>query len=182
MEKVTAFGLLSLVIVYLSRRTIINIHSHGFYRFLSWECIAWLFASNFSFWFINPFGVYQLASWIFLCLSVYLVIAGITQLKWKGNQKPDRAEKNLYGFEKTSTLVESGIYKYIRHPMYSSLIFLSWGIFLKNVTIELFIVAAASTTCLFITALYDEKECVNYFGNSYYNYMKTTRRFIPFLF
>ena len=182
MEKVAVFGLLSLVIVYLSRRTIINIHSHGFYRFLSWEFIAWLFASNFRFWFVNPLGTYQLGSWIFLCFSVYLVTAGITQLKGKGNQKPDRAEKNLYGFEKTSTLVDSGIYKYIRHPMYSSLIFLTWGIFLKNATIELFIAAAASTTCLYITSLYDEKECMNYFGNSYHDYMKTSRRFIPFLF
>ena len=182
METLVVFGILSIIVVYFSLRNLFSFRSHGFYRFLSWECIAWLFASNFRFWFINPFGIYQLASWFFLCLSVYLVMAGITQLKGKGNQKPDRNGKNLYEFEKTSTLVDSGIYKYIRHPMYSSLIFLSWGIFLKNVTIELFIIAVASTACLFITALYDEKECMNYFGNSYHDYMKTTRRFIPFLF
>lgn len=31
----------------------------------------------------------------------------------------------LFAFEKTSTLVYSGIFKYIRHPLYSPLIFLT---------------------------------------------------------
>ena len=45
--------------------------------------------------------------------------------------KPDkkRNTKNLYQFEQTTELVDKGIFKYIRHPLYSSLIFLTWGIF-----------------------------------------------------
>lgn len=34
---------------------------------------------------------------------------------------------------------------------------------------------------LYLTALFDEKECVKYFGNRYREYMKRTKRFIPFI-
>jgi protein-S-isoprenylcysteine O-methyltransferase Ste14 len=33
--------------------------------------------------------------------------------------------------EKTTILVTTGAYRYIRHPLYSSLLFLAWGIFFK---------------------------------------------------
>lgn len=182
MEKFAVFGLLSLVIVYLSRRTIFNIHTHGFYRFLSWECIAWLLASNYGMWFENPFSIHQLVSWVLLCTSAFFVLSGVILLRKKGKPETERDDKNLFDFEKTSTLVQTGIFKYIRHPLYSSLILLTWGIFLKNVKPELFVVAFISTICLYFTARYDEKECIRYFGNTYAEYMKTTRRFIPYLF
>lgn len=181
-EKLIVFGVLSIVVVYFSRRNLFSVRSHGFYRFLSWECIAWLLASNFRVWFVNPFRIFQIGSWLFLFVGLYLVISGAILLKKKGKPNKDRAENNLYNFEKTSSLVKTGIYKYIRHPLYASLIFLTWGIFLKNVKPELFVVAVISNVCLYFTALYDEKECIRYFGDAYTEYMKTTRRFIPFLF
>lgn len=93
-----------------------------------------------------------------------------------------REDKNLYAFEKTVELVDHGIFGYIRHPLYSSLIFLTWGILLKNPSLSLIVVAAFSTAFLYLTAISDEKECVRFFGDKYLNYMKRTKRFIPFLF
>lgn len=182
MEKVAVFGLLSLVIVYLSRRTIFNIHTHGFYRFLSWECIAWLLGNNLKYWFTNPFCTRQIFSWIFLFTGLYLVIAGVVLLKKVGKPTKSRDEKALYAFEKTEKLITSGIFHYIRHPLYSSLIFLTWGILLKNPTFSLICLAALSSVFLYITAIYDEKECVRYFGKRYLSYMSKTKMFIPFLF
>ena len=88
----------------------------------------------------------------------------------------------LLEFEKTTSLVDSGIYRYIRHPMYSSLLFLAWGIFLKHPGAGLFAVVLFTSLSLLETALTDEKECVAYFGNTYKDYMKRTSRFIPFIF
>jgi len=102
-------------------------------------------------------------------------------LKKAGKPVKTRDEETLFEFEKTSKLVDTGIFKYIRHPLYSSLIFLTWGIFLKNPTGELFIVSVLSTVFLYSTALSDEKECIEYFGKQYSKYMKRTKRFIPFL-
>lgn len=181
MERLFAFGVLSLPIFILSWRTLFNVKSHGFYRFFSWECILWLLVSNLRYWFDHPFTIPQLMSWTFLFFSVYLVTTGVIQLN-KGRKSGDRSgEKALYEFEKTSELIETGIYKQIRHPLYSSLLFLTWGIFLKQTTPFLLIVSVISTLFLFLTAIFDEKECLAYFGDKYRQYMKRTKRFIPFV-
>ena len=103
-------------------------------------------------------------------------------MKKIGKPKNIRNEKSLYQFEQTTEIVDKGIFKYIRHPLYSSLIFLTWGIFLKNPTIELLIITFLSTTFLYLTAIFDEKECIDYFGDKYIGYMKRSKRFIPYIF
>ena len=55
-----------------------------FYRFFSWECISWLLASNYQFWFDDAFSIRQIVSWIFLFLGAYLAIAGAILLKKAG--------------------------------------------------------------------------------------------------
>jgi len=181
MDRIFLFVILSVPIVLISRRTLFDFRSHGFYRFFSWECIIWLFVSNYTFWFNDPFSIRQVFSWIFLFWSAYVVIAGVILLKKSGKPIESRNDKMLYKFEKTSELVEHGIYRYIRHPLYSSLLFLTWGIFLKHTTVLLLFVALLSTVCLYFTAIFDEKECTAYFGEKYMAYMKRSKRFIPFI-
>ena len=132
MDTVFIFAILGILIIGVSWRTIFNVRSHGFYRFLSWLCIAWLLANNYRDWFSNPFSIRQIVSWIFLIISGYLVIAGVILLKQRGKQTTRRDEPTLYPFEQTTKLVDKGIFHYIRHPMYSSLLFLTWGIYLKR--------------------------------------------------
>ena len=182
MERVIAFGILSLPIIALSWRTLTKLKSHGFYRFFGWECILWLILTNLKYWFFDPYCIRQLISWIFLVISLYLVIAGIILLKKRGKPNRTRNGKGLYQFEKTSELIDTGIYKYIRHPLYSSLLFLTWGIFLKQIFLSLFVVSLISTACIFVTAIFDEKECLTYFGGKYRIYMNRTKMFIPFIF
>jgi protein-S-isoprenylcysteine O-methyltransferase Ste14 len=86
------------------------------------------------------------------------------------------------GIESTTTLVIVGAYKYIRHPLYSSLLFLAWGVFFKAPSILGGILAAVATAFLVTTARIEESENVQKFGVEYAAYMKTTRMFIPFLF
>jgi len=181
MERIIIFGLLSLPVLYLSWRTLFTVNSHGFFRFFSWECILWLFVSNFKYWFDDPFSIRQVISWLLLFISVYLVATGALLLKREGKPISNRADKELFQFEKTSELIDQGIFGYIRHPLYSSLLFLTWGIFLKNITIPLLFVALCSSVFLYFTALSDEKECIKFFGNQYSEYMKRTKRFIPFV-
>ncbi|HEY5589676.1 MAG TPA: methyltransferase [Paludibacter sp.] len=181
MGKFIIFGVLSLLIIFISWRTLFNTKSHGFYRFFSWECMAWLFAVNYKFWFVDPFSINQIISWILLIYSLYLVIAGLLLMKKIGKPHQIRDEKNLFGFEKTTELIDSGVFKYIRHPLYSSLIFLTWAIYLKNPTDILFIIALLSTVFLYLTSKFDEKECLNYFGDKYRDYMIQTKMFIPFI-
>jgi protein-S-isoprenylcysteine O-methyltransferase Ste14 len=59
---------------------------------------------------------------------------------------------------------------------------LAWGIFFKSITWPSLAVVAVATTFLFATAHADENECIQFFGAQYQEYMKATKRFIPFLF
>ncbi len=181
MEKLFFFGILSLALILISRRSLVHVRSHGFYRFLCWECILWLFISNVTFWFKDPFTYTQIISWLFLFCSGYLVLAGAITLKKKGKAVKERSDESLYPFERTTVLVDQGIYKYIRHPLYASLLFLTWGIYLKHATPWLTLVACISTVCLYLTATLDEKECIEFFGEAYGDYMKRSKRFIPFI-
>lgn len=182
MADAILFGILSVPLVFISRKTLAEVKSHGFYRFFSWECMLWLLISNLKYWFSDPFCIRQLISWLFLFISLYLIVAGVILLKKRGKPIQTRDEKRLYPFEKTSELIDTGIYKYIRHPLYASLLFLTWGILLKQITILLFLISVISTIFLFLTAIFDEKECLEYFGEKYNGYMKRTKRFIPFIF
>lgn len=181
MDRLIIFAILSIPIIILSWRTLFDIKSHGFYRFFSWECIVWLFAANYRVWFDNPFTVLQIFSWTFLIISAYLMTVGVILMVKIGKPDKNRNVKTLFQFEQTTELVDKGIYKYIRHPLYSSLLFITWGIFLKNITLELLIVTITSTLFIYLTAIFDEKECIVFFGNKYTEYMKRSKRFIPYI-
>jgi protein-S-isoprenylcysteine O-methyltransferase Ste14 len=181
MGKLIVFGTLSIPVVIISWRTLFNIKSHGFYRFFSWECILWLIVNNYRYWFDNPFSIKQIFSWVFLFYSLFLVIIGIKLIKRVGKSQKNRDDDTLYQFEKTTELIETGIYKYIRHPLYGSLLFLTWGIYFKNTTPGLLIISVISTILLYLTARFEEKENITYFGEKYRDYIKKSKMFVPFL-
>jgi len=181
MDKVILFIALSLPFIYLSKRSLFDIKSHGFPRFFSWECIVALFVANYKFWFVEPLSARQVISWLMLAISAYMVVAGALPLNRARKPGVVRVDEKLFKFEKTTELVTTGIFKYIRHPLYGSLIFLTWAIYLKHPTVIMALVAMLSSLLLWFTAVGDEKECIEYFGDRYRDYMKMTKRFIPFI-
>jgi protein-S-isoprenylcysteine O-methyltransferase Ste14 len=180
MVKIIAFLILSIPVVIFSWRSLSRLTNHGFYRFLAWECILWLAVNNITYWFQDPFSFRQIVSWIFLFYCIYPVTAGTILMKRTGKPDQDR-DKSLYTFEKTTELVDTGIFKTIRHPLYSSLLFLTWGIFLKHVTLLMLVFALLSTAFLFATALMEERENIAFFGEKYREYRRRTKMFIPYV-
>ena len=181
MIELAIFILTSAFLAFISRKSFSYPRSHGFARFFAWEAILILFLINAAYWFDDRFSPLRVMSTILLFVSIYLVVHGVILLKIVGRPNEGRPDPALFSFEKTSTLVRVGIYKYIRHPMCSSLLFLTWGIFLKNVSWIGFFLALLASLFLFITAKIDESECLDYFGSAYQGYIRDTKRFIPFL-
>jgi protein-S-isoprenylcysteine O-methyltransferase Ste14 len=181
MDKVILFIALSIPVILLSRKSLFDFKSHGFTRFFSWECIIALFVINYEGWFMEPFSAVQIISWLMLSISLYLVTESVIRFRKASRNGIRRVNEKLYRFEKTTELVTKGIYRYIRHPMYSSLLFLTWGIWLKQPIPVTLPVALLSSLLLWLTAIRDEKECIAYFGDSYHDYIKGTKRFIPFI-
>jgi protein-S-isoprenylcysteine O-methyltransferase Ste14 len=180
MISIIIFILLSIPIIVISWRSIFRIKNHGLYRFISWECILWLIISNIVFWFKDPFSIFQVISWVLLFLSLYPFISGVYIIK-KAGQADRNRDNSLYGFEKTSELIETGVFKYIRHPLYTSLLLLTWGIFFKHTDYILLLISFISSAALFLTARMEEKENIRYFGEQYREYMRKTKMFIPFI-
>jgi protein-S-isoprenylcysteine O-methyltransferase Ste14 len=183
MYKLLAFVLISIVLIFISRRSLRSPRSHGFYRFFAWELIVALFLLVMDAWFRDPFSWHQVVSWFLLCVSFVPLVFGVRSLARQGKPQKQRAgDPQLLAFEKTSNLVTTGIYRTIRHPMYSSLLLLTWGLFFKTPSWVGLLLAAAATLCLVLTARADEAECRRFFGSQYSDYMKRTRMFIPYLF
>ena len=86
-----------------------------------------------------------------------------------------------HSFENTVNVVEEGLYRYVRHPMYSSLLFLGWGAFLKNITLVTSGLIFLVSGFLVAAARVEERENVRFFGAAYEAYMKRSRMFIPWL-
>jgi len=169
-------------IVWVSRSALREVRSHGFYRFFAWEIILVLFVLNLSYWIIAPFSFRQVISWCMLILSLVLILQGVISFQRKGKIDQARHAPTLVGIEKTTRLVTSGVYQAIRHPFYSSLLFLAWGIFLKRITWIGAILGAVATIFLIITAKLEEVENIEYFGEQYKAYMQKTKMFIPYIF
>ncbi len=183
MLKLAIFVVVSAVFAYISRASLPAPRSHGFYRFLAWECILGLFLLNVEVWFGDPFSAPQLVSWLLLIVSAVLVVHGVYLLRRMGKSDDAREDAPLLAFEKTTTLVVEGIYHYIRHPMYSSLLFLTWGIFFKAVMSWAGLgLALMATFFLTLTARAEEGEDIRFFGTAYQDYMRRTKMFVPFLF
>ena len=66
--------------------------------------------------------------------------------------------------------------------MYSSLLLLAWGAFLKHISLFSVVVVGATSLLLYATARAEERENLAFFGGVYREYMKRTRMFLPFLF
>ena len=165
---IVSIGILILFLKYLRQR-----HSHDFYVFFAFQSILWLLFLNMDYWFRNTFSAMQIVSWLLLLCSLILVIQGFYLLHRIG--RPE------HGIETTTVLVKRGIYKYIRHPLYSSLMSLNWGIFFKDFSLFSITLVLIATIFLIATAMVEEKENIQKFGAEYTAYMKETKRFIPFL-
>ena len=144
---------------------------HGIVRFFSFESIFILLLLNYRFWFFDPFSIHQLISWTFLIASVFPGISGYLLLKRKG--------KSEDSFENTTVLVKTGVYKYIRHPLYCSLLLFGTGVMFKHMWTLQIILGAVNITAIFLTALIEEGEMISKFGVDYKEYMKETKMFIP---
>lgn len=172
----------SIPLVLISRAALRAPGSHGFFRFFAWEAILALVMLNLDRWFVDPFSWNQLISWLLLLISLYLLYQGVSLLKEGGQLEGQRMEKDLFNFEKTTRLVTTGVYRFIRHPLYSSLLFLAWGAFFKDLSWFSSVMVCLSMLFLVLTARADEAECIRFFGSDYLEYRKRTKLFIPFLF
>ena len=181
MLEIIIFSTVTLALVFVSRNSLLKPGVHGFYRFLAWECMLGLFVLNMHAWHDDPDSLRQTISGGLFVLSLLLVIFALAQLLRMGKADARRDDIPLLEFEKTTTLVTRGIYRYIRHPMYVSLFLLCWGFFFKQPSLMGSVLAVITSIFLLATSRVEERENLAYFGETYQEYMKRTKMFVPYI-
>jgi len=79
------------------------------------------------------------------------------------------------------SLVTSGVYRFIRHPQYTGLILLSFGMLVEWATLPMLLLFPVVIFMYVRLAKREEKDMLKEFGENYTEYMKKTKMFIPFI-
>ncbi len=181
--KLIVFGVVTAGLLIISRTSLQMRGSHGFFRFFAWESILLLMLLNMDSWHIGKSeSSLLIIARLCLIVSLYLVLDGVRLLHFVGKSKGIRDDDTLISLEKTTVLVTSGLYKFIRHPMYSSLLFFVWGVFFLSPSWLGGGVTMISMLFLNAAAKAEESENIHYFGEAYRAYIQNSKRFIPFVY
>jgi protein-S-isoprenylcysteine O-methyltransferase Ste14 len=173
--KILVFTIFTAIAAITTIHSIRVKETYGYHRFIAFEVLAVLIVLNMDQWFREPFSIKQIISWLIFLVSTILAIHGIYLLRTAGKSQSR-------GIEETLAVVYSGAYKYIRHPLYASLIMFSWGVFLKGADIISGLLTITTTIFMITTARYEEKYNTDQFGDEYIRYMERTKMFIPFIY
>jgi len=183
MLRVAVFIAASAAILPLSWQSLRDMRTHGFYRFFAFEMLLALILLNAPVWFIDPFSARQLAAWSLGAISIGLAIEGFRLLRIVGRPTQPAVESAKLSFENTTTLVTVGAYRWIRHPLYTSLLALAGCAYLKDpLSMGSIALTVGVSGFLIATAMAEERENLLRFGAAYADYMKRTRRFVPYVF
>lgn len=115
--QIVIFSLGSIFFYIISSKSLRILKLHGFYKFFVFEFTLVIILLNLPFWIKNPFSSQQIFSWIMLFISILLVAQSFYYLTKLGNSKKREEFEANFKFGNTAKLVDTGIYKYIRHPM-----------------------------------------------------------------
>ena len=154
--------------------TLFRTHPYRFTRFLVFESLLSLIFLNAEDWFQSPFSFLQVIYWLCMAGAFLLAVHGFTLIKTKGAPEGD--------FEDTTTLITTGAYRFIRHPLYASLFLFALGVFLKDPSLPGTGLLGTTVLSVVFTASIEEEHNLIRFGEAYQAFMDKINRFIPFIY
>lgn len=174
------FLIVSSLLIFVCRHQLLNPRCHGFYRFFAFEGILALALLNIQLDgrdFLSPL---RLISGALMLGSLAVVIISLRQLTHAGQLQRNNTPEN-FTFENTLQLVTDGVYRYVRHPMYTSLLLLGWGLFFQAPSLLGAAIATEISLFLICTIQAEEAENRQFFGSEYQRYQQSNKMLIPFL-
>ena len=171
MVKIIIFGIIAILIFIRFKGELRAPSRHGFYMFFAFEAILVLFYFNLRWG--EAVAWQRICSGILLIASALIAISGFYALKKYGKPAND--------WEDTTRLIQEGIFRHIRHPLYTSLMMLSLGILVHHWGIPAVAACAVAMVFLLAASMVEERENLDKFGDDYRKYRKGTKRYLPFL-
>jgi protein-S-isoprenylcysteine O-methyltransferase Ste14 len=115
-------------------------------------------------------------------IGLFLIILGLI-IRWIAILKLKEFFTVTVSIQEGHRIIDTGIYKYIRHPAYlgSLLSFFGLGLALLN-WISVIIIFVPIFAALLYRIYIEEKALVTQFGDAYTNYISHTKKLIPWIF
>ena len=164
----------SAVILIFSWKSLRQRHSYGYYRFFGLEFVLLTVVSTFRILFVATGTLLEIISWLLMAFALAEMSLAARALLVYGEPA-----KFFHG---TTKLVEAGIYAYVRHPLYQSLVLFQLGLVAKSPSIFGCILLIGGAVSFQTTARAEESHNEVKFGNPYQEYVGRTRMFVPFLY
>jgi protein-S-isoprenylcysteine O-methyltransferase Ste14 len=121
------------------------------------------------------------APWMYLMLaaqglSILLLAIAFLQTDWLNFV----GVRQIFEADSKSELVIKGLYRVVRHPLYTFSLTFLW--FNPLMTVNTLVFYLGATAYLIIGAMFEERKLLREFGEDYAAYKKSTAMLIPFLF
>jgi protein-S-isoprenylcysteine O-methyltransferase Ste14 len=139
-----------------------------FMSFFTWFLPRWIAGHD-------PFAAPRPLGWIVVALGGAIVAACAFEFSWRGIGTPAP-------FDPPRRLVISGVYRWVRNPMYIGLglVLLGEGLVYPRLTTSMLIMFAILWIALMLFVLgFEEPVLREKFGDDYIEYCKHVRRWIP---
>lgn len=119
-----------------------------------------------------PWNYLMLAGQVVSTLLLFVAVMQTDILSFAGLRQ-------LLEEEKTGTLVTSGLYRSVRHPLYTFSLLILW--FSPSMSMNSFIIYAGLTIYVLIGIYFEERKLLREFGPAYAQYKSVTPMLIPAL-
>lgn len=146
-----------------------------------WRILVLLIAAAIAFFMINHDAILWSYTLTIGIIADIVTLMGLIIILW--------ARTVLGGNWSTSTvlkenheLIQSGPYRYVRHPIYSGLLLMVLGAAIFYGRAIVFVALAISFIASLLRAREEEKLLTRHFPEEYPNYKARVKAFIPFLF
>jgi protein-S-isoprenylcysteine O-methyltransferase Ste14 len=106
-------------------------------------------------------------------ISIFLLLVAVLQtdlLSFAGLRQ-------IFEQKQTGPLVTSGLYRYVRHPLYTFSLLILW--LSPSMTWNTFVVYAALTFYILIGIIFEERKLLREFGEEYASYRSRTPMLVP---
>ena len=112
--------------------------------------------------------------------ALFILAIGITVGLWAIKHHPEGNFNIIPELKENCTLITEGLYGYIRHPMYTSVILMQLGVVLFHPVWYQWFLWCALIVVLWLKASREEKLWMSY-DACYRDYRRNTKYFIPYI-
>ena len=107
------------------------------------------------------------AGWAILAVGLVFIFLPMVVLRSKGRPEKDK------DFTHTTTIVDSGIYAIVRHPLYLGWLLMYIAVILFSQHWLIVIMGILGIVCMYLISRQEDQRLIEKFGDTYERYMKS---------